>query len=94
MRLSFCTATVLVAALIVGGCGRSPQSAREHFVKVAKEMGDGPTAEHVIRTVEKQYENGDPFAWSDLDRFMAESTPETIAAYKEWRDAMIAAHRK
>lgn len=86
---------LFVCALFMHGCGGSDEkSAKENFLTVAKKMGDGPTAEHVINVVEKQYASGEKFAWADLDRFMAKSTGETIAAYKEWRDATIAAHNK
>lgn len=90
MTLSFC-----LCMFFAHGCGGSDEkSPKADFLAVAKKMGDAPTAEHVINVVEKQYASGEKFAWADLDRFMMKSSGETIAAYKTWRDATIAAHNK
>lgn len=60
---------------------------------MAKKMGDEPLANHIIGLVEGYLEEGRSAPWKTLDKMVIEhGTPETIAAYHEWRDAVIASH--
>jgi hypothetical protein len=63
-------------------------TAKEKLISVARRMGgnDGPIAEEVIELVENDIETA---GWNAMDNIMTEVTPETRAAYREYRSAVI-----
>jgi hypothetical protein len=67
---------------------QSPAAAKKHLLDTAKKM-DGPFAA-VVQDVVDSVESGDA-PWSIADERMQDGdfTPETMAAYQAWRNAMI-----
>jgi hypothetical protein len=97
-------AAVVAVGSLFAGCSKSPSEkvaggeradnavadARRNLVETAKKM-EGAMAEAVVAWVENKEQNPEvPWSMMDEEFSPGKFTPETIAAYKRWRAAMIA----